>query len=168
MSQKRPLSGLAIAAIVFAFLFPPLGLLLGIIGAVKLSDTSEKRGKGLARMGAIVGGLFVLLSVIGAAVMIPALNRFQCKAKQAEARSQLKSLMVNQMSYQAEHERFASLEELEWQKFDGSTSCYEFTLLSHGKDNFKAQARASAEGLGNDTWTIDKSGTLVNVVKGCD
>ena len=55
---RRPTNGLAIAAVVTIFFFPPLSLLLGLMARQQIRQTGEE-GDGLALAGIIVGGLAV-------------------------------------------------------------------------------------------------------------
>ncbi|MEJ7749705.1 MAG: DUF4190 domain-containing protein [Candidatus Limnocylindrales bacterium] len=54
---------MAILAIVFAFAFPPLGIVFGIIGRNQIKRTGEE-GSGLALAGLILGSVFTALIVI--------------------------------------------------------------------------------------------------------
>jgi hypothetical protein len=66
---------MAILALVFAFVFAPLGLIFGIIARRQIRKSGEE-GDGLALAGAIIGGIFtafyvaaVILAVIAFAVV---------------------------------------------------------------------------------------------------
>lgn len=90
---------------------------------------------------------------------LPARNfeRFECRAKQSEAKSNLKSLYVAQASYFAEHGRYgASLEEVGFEP-GGETIRYEYVLVSNGESGFVAEARGLDEMTG-DLWQIDEGG----------
>src|SRR5881628_3750172 len=54
---RRPTNTLAILALVFAFVFAPAGLVLGIMARKQIERTGEE-GAGLALAGTIVGGVF--------------------------------------------------------------------------------------------------------------
>jgi hypothetical protein len=60
---SRPTSTLAILALVFAFIIPPAGIVLGIVGLRQISRTGEG-GRGLAVAGVAVGGVFTAIFVI--------------------------------------------------------------------------------------------------------
>src|SRR3712207_4223948 len=66
----RPTNTMAILALVMAFVFPPAGLILGVIARKQIRQTGED-GDGLALAGIIVGGiataLFVLIFVFAIA-----------------------------------------------------------------------------------------------------
>jgi len=55
---RRPTNGMAIAALVTIFVFPPISLVLGLIARRQIRETGEE-GDGLALAGIIVGGLAV-------------------------------------------------------------------------------------------------------------
>jgi hypothetical protein len=60
----RPTNTLAILALVMAFVFSPVGLVLGIVARRQIRETGEQ-GDGLALAGIIVGGLGTALAVFG-------------------------------------------------------------------------------------------------------
>lgn len=51
----------SILSIIFAFVFPLLGLIFGIVALVKISHDSNLKGKGLAIAGLIIGALLTLI-----------------------------------------------------------------------------------------------------------
>ena len=59
----RPTNTLAILALVMAFVFSPVGLVLGIVARRQIRETGEQ-GDGLALAGIIVGGLGTALAVL--------------------------------------------------------------------------------------------------------
>lgn len=60
---------MAIMAIVFAFVFSPLGIVFGIIARKQISRTGEE-GDGLALAGLIVGAVFTVIMVLYIILMI--------------------------------------------------------------------------------------------------
>jgi Domain of unknown function (DUF4190) len=58
-----PTSTLAILALVFAFVIPPAGFVLGIVGLRQIARTGEG-GRGMAVAGVAVGGVFTALFVL--------------------------------------------------------------------------------------------------------
>ncbi len=60
----RPTNTMAILALVMAFIFSPVGLVLGIIARRQIRETGEQ-GSGLALAGIIVGGIGTALVVLG-------------------------------------------------------------------------------------------------------
>ncbi len=84
-------------------------------------------------------------------------NRYECRAKQSEAKSNLKSLYIAQSMFQAERSRFGTLEEIGFAPA-GETLRYEYVLVSHDDTHFVAEARGKDEMTG-DLWQIDDTGT---------
>ena len=60
----RPTNTLAILSLVMAFVFSPVGLVLGIVARRQIRQTGEQ-GDGLALAGIIVGGIGTALAVLG-------------------------------------------------------------------------------------------------------
>ena len=60
---------MAIMAIVFAFVFSPLGIVFGIIARKQIARTGEE-GDGLALAGLIVGAVFTAIMVLYIIFMI--------------------------------------------------------------------------------------------------
>src|SRR3954469_6807697 len=60
---RRPTNTLAILALVFAFVFAPAGLVMGIMARKQIERTGEE-GAGLALAGTIVGGVFTGIWVL--------------------------------------------------------------------------------------------------------
>lgn len=63
-------SGMAVASLVFAFIFPLLGLALGIVALIQTSNNRLLRGHGISIAGIIVSVVWPLLVTYG--VLIPA------------------------------------------------------------------------------------------------
>lgn len=59
----RGTNTMAILALVFAFLFAPLGIVFGVIARKQIRQTGEG-GAGLAKAGLILGIIFTVLSVL--------------------------------------------------------------------------------------------------------
>jgi Domain of unknown function (DUF4190) len=59
----RGTNTMAIMALVFAFVFAPLGLVFGFIARKQIRETGEE-GDGLALAGLIIGGIFTLIFVV--------------------------------------------------------------------------------------------------------
>jgi hypothetical protein len=67
----RPTNTMAILALVFAFVFPPVGIALGFIARKRIDETRED-GEGIALAGIIFGSVFTgigMLSIIFAVVV---------------------------------------------------------------------------------------------------
>jgi hypothetical protein len=68
-----PTNTMAILAIIFAFVFSPLGIVFGFIARNQIRSTGEA-GDGLALAGIIVGALFLILSIVYVATVLSALG----------------------------------------------------------------------------------------------
>lgn len=60
--QSEKTSGVAIAAIILTFLFPLIGLILGIVALSSIKKSGEK-GKGLAKAAIIISSIFIILGI---------------------------------------------------------------------------------------------------------
>ncbi|MBB5956161.1 hypothetical protein FHS29_002747 [Saccharothrix tamanrassetensis] len=65
----RPTNGLAIAALVCAFVFAPAAIVLGIVARNQIKQTGEE-GRGLATAGLVLGTIFTVLTVIGVVLWV--------------------------------------------------------------------------------------------------
>ncbi len=61
MSEKTPV--LAIIALVLAFIFPLVGLILGIVALSDSKKRSNSTGRGLSIAAIIIGSIFTLLTL---------------------------------------------------------------------------------------------------------
>ena len=71
--KKKGYNVFAILAIIFAFVFFPLGLIFGIISLVQIKKTGEE-GKGLAIASIVIGGIFLLMMGAWFLVVRPAFD----------------------------------------------------------------------------------------------
>ena len=69
----RPTNTMAILALVFAFVFAPAGLVMGIVARKQIDRTGEE-GSGLALAGIIVGAIFTAIWVMVIVFWIVALT----------------------------------------------------------------------------------------------
>lgn len=60
---------MAILALVFAFVFAPLGIVFGVIGRRQIDRTGES-GRGLATAGLVLGIIFTVISVLSVIAMV--------------------------------------------------------------------------------------------------
>lgn len=83
---------MAVLALVFAFVFSPLGVVFGVLGRRQIGRTGE-RGKGLATAGLVLGAVFTLLGILlGVLVGVLASN-----ATSSVSRSTVESRISSQM-----------------------------------------------------------------------
>lgn len=64
--QRRGTNTMAILALIFAFVFSPLGIVFGLIGRKQIGRTGEG-GRGLATAGLVLG---ILFTVVGLAIAV--------------------------------------------------------------------------------------------------
>lgn len=73
--QPRKMNTMAILALIFAFVFSPLGIVFGLIGRKQIKRTGEG-GRGLATAGLVLGIVFVVVGLATAVlVTIVAVNQ---------------------------------------------------------------------------------------------
>jgi type II secretory pathway pseudopilin PulG len=118
-------SGMAIASLILGilgllfFLLGIAGLILGIIALNKIRQSAGAlRGSGLAIGGIITGSFSIFfIPIIGilAAIAIPNFLKFQAKAKQSEAKTNLQAIFSAQTNYYMDSAIYASdFESLKW------------------------------------------------------
>lgn len=56
--REHKTDGLAVLAILFAFLFPPLGFILGFVALARTGRRSRVRGRGLAKAAIVISLIF--------------------------------------------------------------------------------------------------------------
>ncbi len=64
---------MAILALVFAFVFSPLGIVFGVIGRRQIAESGEE-GRGLATAGLVLGIVFTVLVVLYIVFIIVAIG----------------------------------------------------------------------------------------------
>ncbi|WP_201765616.1 type IV pilin protein [Desulfotignum phosphitoxidans] len=119
--------------------------------------------------------LMIVVAIIGilAAIAIPNFMSYQCKAKQAEAKSILGNMRVLQEAYFAEYGNYAdNTVQMGFNTPKGDPKyTYDVTETDSGA-GFDATATAKdGKGLGDgaaaDKWTMDEDANLVNSPSGC-
>ena len=110
--------------------------------------------------------LMIVVAIIGilAAIAIPNFLRYQAKAKQSEAKTNLSSIFTTQISYFGEEDSFApTLDVLGWEP-EGSTR-YTYSLTQIVPTQFTAGAVGQIDTDDpSDYWTIDQQKELSNVL----
>lgn len=113
--------------------------------------------------------LMIVVAIIGilAAIAIPNFMSYQCKAKQAEAKSILGNMRVLQEAYFAEYSTYADDTVTLGFRTPKGDPVYSYSITEGTDDAFTAQATGEPDGENTDTWTIDEESTLTNDPKGC-
>jgi type IV pilus assembly protein PilA len=104
--------------------------------------------------------LMIVVAIIGilAAIAIPNFMNYQCKAKQAEAKTLLGNVRVAQEAYNAEHDTYGSTLASIGFAAKGDTR---YSITTSGGSTFTATATATING-NPDEWTINQDGELEN------
>ncbi len=115
--------------------------------------------------------LMIVVAIIGilAAIAIPNFMNYQCKAKQAEAKSNLGNIRTMEEAYFAENDTYdVDQSKIGFALKDAAAAKYTYTITAATATGFTAQAVAKAQTNGkNDTWTMTQTGALTNSVPGC-
>lgn len=99
-SESTPkTSGLAIAALVLAFLIPPVGSLLGIFALLRIRNS---RGALKGRVLAILALVPTAILFLAPTISIPNFLRYQLRSKQSEAKTMLQAVQARQEAMRAE------------------------------------------------------------------
>lgn len=133
-----------------------------------ISKISSRFGKGFTLI-----ELMIVVAIIGilAAIAIPNFIKFQCRSKQSEGKTNLKSMYVAQQSYLGEYDQFVALATTD------TTSTNIIGFVVQGKNiRYDYSATASAAGadptflgtaegkatndMEGDTWQIDETNQL--------
>jgi type IV pilus assembly protein PilA len=122
--------------------------------------------------------LMIVVAIIGilSSIAIPNFLKFQCKAKQTEARTGLKAVYVTQLAYSGEFGSFLALTQLtNFGGLDfrtiGKTRFYNYTVT--GGSSFAGLARDTKVSVaqsvsGGDVWNISSTGPQpLNTANAC-
>ena len=164
-----PTSTLAIVALVAVVVCWPVGLILSIIALVRIETSKGALGGRTLAVVALVLNL-LLLPVCGvlAAVAIPSFVKFPCRSKQAEAKSNLRSLYIAELSYRGEFDRYSSdLKSLGFAPM-AVRPRYEYVVVDATQDTFVAEARGTSPELVGERWRITNANQLENITNKCD
>lgn len=116
--------------------------------------------------------LMIVVAIIGilAAIAVPNFLKFQCRAKQSEAKSNLKSIFVSQESWRAENDQYGvDFLTIGWEpKGDAGKIRYDYTNAA-AADTFTATATGNAidSELTGNTWTINQNNQLAEGTPAC-
>jgi type IV pilus assembly protein PilA len=113
----------------------------------------------------------ILLSVCGAAVIDGSFT-FKCRARQSEAKTNLKSMYVAQEAFHQDHGRYARTTvelnvEGEWQS-RGNNQRYRYLTESTDPDTFTGYAIANKAPMTGDFWSMTQDNYLTNEVNACE
>jgi len=172
-SNEQPSLALPIIAIVLSVLGCtwPIGLVLGIIAVVKYSKYDGSSAKTLSIVSLVLPIVFVPVIGIMAAIAIPNFVKFQCRAKQSEAKGNLKALYVAEESNRAQFDTYSNdLAKIEFTP-RGAKIRYDYVVDSADKQHFHATAHVRPEfkgEVGDDTWQITDANDVTNTLNGCN
>jgi prepilin-type N-terminal cleavage/methylation domain-containing protein len=120
--------------------------------------------------------LMIVVAIIGilASIAVPNFVKFSCRAKQTEAKTGLKVLMVAQDSYRAVNDTYIgdpSASTMLDRMLNGKQR-YDYSIVLHTPASYTAQALPKpgtiyVVELNNDTWLMNESGILNNTTPGC-
>ena len=117
--------------------------------------------------------LMIVVAIIGilAAIAVPNFQKFQCRAKQSEAKTGLHALTAAEEHHRAENDKYVFGEEADELLITGfqmteSKKRYTFSVVQDGQ-NYLAFAVGDAT-VNGDTWTTSDTFDYFNLVRGCD
>jgi type IV pilus assembly protein PilA len=191
-AAEPQLSGLAIAGFVMSLLpfcmINLVGLVLGAVAWAQInSRPRELRGKGLAVAAVVIGSLWLVIAVVGvlAAIAIPSFLGYESRARQSEAKNNLRAIYTAESAHFAEHGSYAdSFEALEWRPSGGGrrytyflgedvlpppgepAAALPFDVATFAnRDGFQAAAVGNIDGDPTlDVWVIGDDGWTDHVV----
>ena len=119
--------------------------------------------------------LMIVVAIIGilAAIAIPNFIKFQCKAKQSEAKIGLKLINAGEETYRAEFDGYVSGTDLGGGNIIQSTIMagpkrrYVFSVVLDSPVEFTSTAVGNIE-ISNDTWEGSEQADQSNILPGCD
>lgn len=105
--------------------------------------------------------IFILSCILAALTLltVPYFKRFQCLAKQSEARMKLTNLHQAQKLYHATHQKL---------DITPKGKYYRFEISRTGEKLFAINALSKKESFTTlDSWSIDQTGTLKHLQNAC-
>jgi len=112
--------------------------------------------------------LMIVVAIIGilAAIAIPNFMSYQCKAKQAEAKSHLGSIRSMQEAYYAEYDHYSTTDAIGFSAAGNRN--YGISINVAGSTTtYTATATGTINGS-TDTWTVNQAGALNHTANACD
>ena len=117
----------------------------------------------------------IVVAIIGllAAIALPNYQKFQCRAKQSEAKAGLKIMLVAEDSYRAVNDTYIGgpqAADILDRLLLGRKQRYDYTILVPDASHFTGQATpfdAFRGELGDDRWETNEIGGLANTFPGC-
>ena len=111
--------------------------------------------------------LMIVVAIIGilAAIAIPNFLTYQCKARQAEAKTNLGGIRVSQEAYFAEYDTYTS----DWALLGFAvkgTQRYSYDITGSTPTVFSAVATGTAGSVSGDVWTMTGDRTSLAVTPG--
>jgi len=128
-----------------------------------LGKLNKKRGQ----RGFTLIELMIVVAIVGilAAIAIPNFLRYQCKARQSEAKSLLGAIRTNQEAYYAEYDTYTTSLASAGFATKGDAK---YSYTSTGGTTYTATATGkSGTGVAGDAWTMTSGGTLTNTANAC-
>jgi hypothetical protein len=94
--QARGTNTMAILALVFAFVFAPLGVVFGFVGRAQTRRTGQK-GRGLATAGIVLGLLFVVIGIVLAVAGVVVAQNIATTVGRAQVEQQISARVAAQL-----------------------------------------------------------------------
>ena len=162
--QKPPTSALAVVGLVMTLLcMQPVAFILSLVALLRINGS--KGALGGQALAIIALCLTLPMCGISAAVAIPGFVKYQCNAKQTEAKASLKALYVAEEAFKGEHNAYSK--DMAALNFNPHGMRYTYEIVEATPSVFRAEARAGAD-LHGDVWQITQDrGALTNTTNGC-
>ncbi len=118
--------------------------------------------------------LMIVLAIIGilAAIALPNFIKFSCRAKQSEAKTLLKAIVVAEQSYRGEFDTYLNGPPADdiiiGVVINGRVRRYEYSVSGADATSFTAEADGKVgEGMDGDIWTVTQEVDITNSTNLC-